>query len=359
MNRDQNGGLIALVIDDNEVNSLILSKTLNMFKINTDQAYSGKFALKLFRKKEYDFIFVDHVMPEMDGIQVTKAIRRLEKEGRRALIFVLTSDLPEEIRRQYMEAGADDIFEKPMTLSKVDGVLKKWYLKPVPELKHSIYKQVPMHHTDTNQLRILLEGIHDINFDMGMKYALGDPFHFVHILKVSLRDIENFLNLIEDMPKTGDYSRVKTGLHNLKSIFSNIGASGLLEEMKLLDDILGRCNTNPVLTRLCTLSEHIRDIKDRLTDAIIKYEAMRALPNREGKTKVSMSKAEYEQCIGKAIYYIRSIEYDSIINELNKLMKASPEYREELATALEEIAEFNYDTALERLMRIQQKMKEE
>jgi CheY-like chemotaxis protein len=80
----------ALIIDDNETNIVVLANMLRVYLIDVDQAKSGSDALELLKYAEYDLIFVDHIMPDMDGVQTTRAIRSLNN-NRKRVIFALTS----------------------------------------------------------------------------------------------------------------------------------------------------------------------------------------------------------------------------------------------------------------------------
>ena len=100
----------ALVIDDNEVNTIVLANMLELFDIRVDQANSGMQAVQLLSDNEYGIIFVDHVMPKMDGVQTTEAIRSLPGCRAKAVIIALTSSTTEEICRLYQLAGADEVY---------------------------------------------------------------------------------------------------------------------------------------------------------------------------------------------------------------------------------------------------------
>ena len=97
-------------------------------KINCtiDIASNGNEALKMFKDTTYDLIFMDVGLPDMDGLQVTREIRRLEKDKQHLPIIALTAHVLEEDRINCINAGADDVLEKPVIQTKLYEVLNKW-----------------------------------------------------------------------------------------------------------------------------------------------------------------------------------------------------------------------------------------
>lgn len=358
MYSEQDSNLSVLVVDDNEVNALILTKMLNMFNVYTDQTFSGKNAVKLYRKIKYDVVFVDHIMPEMDGVQVTHAIRRLEKEPRKTLIIILTATITNEIREKYKKAGADDIFEKPLKLA----LLIKLFKKQFPEVSYVLpTERKKPNYLDVNniyKLRAIIKEVSEINFDLGMKYAFGNPDHFVNILKVSIKDIKYDMSFLNYHYEFKDISNLRIGIHNLKSVLSNIGVTGLLEEVKVWENALSQEKPDINVEQLNDFTKRLGSFKDKLNSSIMKYDLMKSMSEEEDIEVHPLSKDEYEQCIQNTIYYIKCYEYDSIINEIEKLIRTKDvEMKKEFLKALEEVKEFNYDKALVRIMKITEKEK--
>jgi CheY-like chemotaxis protein len=113
----------ALIVDDNEVNYLVLSNMLSVFHIAADEAVSGKQAIKMCKKEEYNLIFIDHLMYEMDGLETTIHLRRILTDKDKAYIFALTGEVTSEIRVKYLDAGANDVFTKPLGFYELNSIL--------------------------------------------------------------------------------------------------------------------------------------------------------------------------------------------------------------------------------------------
>lgn len=116
-----------LVVDDNEINLLITENFLELYGGNVDTASSGTEAIEMIRRKDYDIVFMDHMMPEIDGVDATKMIRALEDERFKKLpIVALTANVVGEVRKMFLENGMNDFLAKPLELSEVERVLKEW-----------------------------------------------------------------------------------------------------------------------------------------------------------------------------------------------------------------------------------------
>lgn len=356
MNSEPYSKLSVLVVDDNEVNALILSKMLNMFRVYTDQTFSGINALKLYRQIRYDIIFVDHIMPEMNGEQVTLTVRRLEKEPHKTRIFILTASLNDDVLRRYKKAGADGVFEKPLKLAQLINIFKKWFPKVDFEQPKDRLNPNHLDVNDIYKLRVILKVVNEIDFDQGMKYAFGNPDHFVNILKASIKEIQYDISVINYHHELGDIIRIRNGIHNIKSVLSNIGAIELLEEIKQWETILAKKRPKVSIEKLNSLIYHLEEFLEKLKTALMKYEVMKPLVDDEDREVHPMTKDEYEQCVLNTIYYIKSYEYDSIIHEIEKLIHTKDiELKNEFQKALEEIKEFNYEKALIRIIRVTEK----
>lgn len=116
-----------LVVDDNEINRIVASELLAYTEAEVDAADSGKECLKLVKMNCYDFILLDHIMPEMDGIQVLQELRRLPNNNSKdAKIIVLTANAIQGAKEDYLSKGFDDYLSKPIDMEQVEYVLGKY-----------------------------------------------------------------------------------------------------------------------------------------------------------------------------------------------------------------------------------------
>ena len=115
-----------LVVDDNASNLLVVSKLLRDTKVKIDTVSSGEAALKKTINSKYDVIFMDHLMPGMDGIECFKRIRnQVGGVSKEAKVIILTANADEESRQLYQKEGFDGYLTKPVTGAELESELMK------------------------------------------------------------------------------------------------------------------------------------------------------------------------------------------------------------------------------------------
>lgn len=116
-----------LLVEDNAVNTKVALLLFKPLMMEIDTAQNGQVALEMVQKKHYDLVFMDHMMPVMDGVEATLAIRKLGGDYYTNLpIIALTANVISEAKDVLLSAGMNDITTKPISMDNVIGRLKKW-----------------------------------------------------------------------------------------------------------------------------------------------------------------------------------------------------------------------------------------
>ena len=119
-------GVSALIVDDEPMNLVVASGLLREYKMFADTAESGKEAIRKYENGEYDIIFMDHMMPEMDGVEAMKRIRQVADEtGRNPIIIALTANALSGAREMFIKEGFDGFVAKPIDIGEFERVMKK------------------------------------------------------------------------------------------------------------------------------------------------------------------------------------------------------------------------------------------
>lgn len=128
-------GVRVAVVDDNKVNLKVTATLLRDFEVIPEAFSSGASILKALQMgREYDMIFMDHMMPEMDGVETTKRLRALDtKYTKNAIVIALTANAVDGVEKEYQEAGMNDCLFKPVNSER----LKEKLLKYLPAEKIS------------------------------------------------------------------------------------------------------------------------------------------------------------------------------------------------------------------------------
>ena len=117
-------GIKALVVDDEPMNLVVASGLFKDYGLVVDTAESGKEAISKFEDGEYDVIFMDHMMPEMDGVEAMKCIREIStKTNKKVVILALTANVLSGAREMFIKEGFDGFLSKPINLSEFVRVM--------------------------------------------------------------------------------------------------------------------------------------------------------------------------------------------------------------------------------------------
>lgn len=119
-------GAKILAVDDNQINLAVLEGLLKDSELQLDCAISGKRALKMLEARQYDLVLLDHLMPEMDGIETLSRIRNMGGIYSTLPVIALTANVFGDSRRRYMQAGFSDFLEKPILYSELERVLETY-----------------------------------------------------------------------------------------------------------------------------------------------------------------------------------------------------------------------------------------
>ncbi|MBR5407603.1 MAG: response regulator [Lachnospiraceae bacterium] len=120
-------GKNVLIVDDNLVNLKVSKALMEPYGMNIDMAESGMKAIEMVKNGNYDLIFMDHMMPELDGVDTTKLIRCLEDENAKNVpIVALTADVVAGTKEMLLEEGMQDFLPKPIKENDLKAILRKW-----------------------------------------------------------------------------------------------------------------------------------------------------------------------------------------------------------------------------------------
>ena len=131
-----------LIVDDNQMNLKVATGLLEPLQMKMNTAENGKQAIAMMEQKKYDLVFMDHMMPIMDGIEATIAIRAMNDEYYKNVpIIALTANAVVEARARFIEVGMNDFLSKPIKMKEICAVLKKWLPKEYIEITRVLVEQ--------------------------------------------------------------------------------------------------------------------------------------------------------------------------------------------------------------------------
>jgi len=217
-----------LLVDDNLVNLKVAGKMLAEYEFQIDQARSGKDAIRLVNEREYDMIFMDHMMPEMDGMEAAKVIREeCGENGIRPIMIALTANAVQGAREVFLNNGFQDFIAKPISKLELHAKLCKW----IPAIyKHYKDKEVESELITEDELASIY--MTDVNVREATGRKKGTLEDYLDLLELFFMDGSRKLKLIRELATKKDYINYDIETHALKSAAANIGAQKLSEEAK-------------------------------------------------------------------------------------------------------------------------------
>ena len=232
-----------LIVDDTEMNLKVAIGLLEPLHLQIDTAENGKCAVQMVQKQQYDIVFMDHMMPVMDGIEATKAIRELEGDYYQKLpIVALTANATTEAQESFRENGLNDFVAKPIKMREICRCIRRW----LPEEK--IYssesqadKEAPWNGSETEEMPVI-EGL---NVAAGIENS-GSKELFISLLGDFYKLIDQKASKIEKCLADGMLRDYTIEVHALKNTARMIGALELSEKFYHLEQ-LGNAGEQKVL----------------------------------------------------------------------------------------------------------------
>ncbi len=216
-----------LIVDDSSINLTVAEGLLEPLKMQIDTAVSGKLALEMIEEKHYDIIFMDHMMPELDGVETTHLIRRFHPEYHDVPIIALTANAVDGTREMFCQEGMNDFVAKPIELRRLVSIVRQWL--PVEKIQKTATATV----VTRNDSPIDLE-VADLDVKAAVK-LLGSETLFFTILKDYYGLIEKKASQIKVLEETGNWPAYTIEVHALKSASRQIGANSLADKAAELE----------------------------------------------------------------------------------------------------------------------------
>jgi len=243
-----------LIVDDIKTNLVVAKGIMAPYQMQIDTAISGKEAIEVISQNRYDLVFMDHKMPDMDGIETTQYIRALGKYDpyyRNLPIIALTANVVYGVNEMFLKNGFNDFLSKPIEIKKLNAVLEKW----IPKGQKNVIT-----HNDTGPKSIMIDGL---DVEQGIKLSGGSYEFYLEILAVFYEDGIQKIDEINDCIANNKMADYPIYVHALKSAATNIGAGRLAEAAGALEAAGARGDINYIQTHN---TNFLADLKIFLTE---------------------------------------------------------------------------------------------
>jgi signal transduction histidine kinase/CheY-like chemotaxis protein len=224
-------GARILVVDDIATNLKVAEGLLAPYHAQVDTALSGADARELVKRRRYDIIFMDHMMPRMDGIEAAAIIRASEGEYFKTVpIIALTANAVSGMREMFLAQGFNDFLAKPIDVSKLDDAVGRWIPRE---------KQIKADGRTAADKEAAPEApalvIPGLDTAKGISMTGGTAEGYRKVLSLFRRDAEERLALLREPPEEAGLPLFVTQVHALKSAAATLGAAEVSAEAAALE----------------------------------------------------------------------------------------------------------------------------
>ncbi len=333
-----------LVVDDNLINRKVARSFLQTYGLEITEAESGMEAIELVQRTKYDIIFMDHMMPLMDGIEAVQKIRsECGENGRLPLIIALTANAMEGVRETFLANGFQDFIAKPLDRRAMHKALLKWIPEDRRMAGGSWIENLQMNNDIFRQ--IVIEGI-DTD-EVGAHYA-GSLEEYKELLRLYCLDGRRKLKVLQELWEERDYESYGIEVHALKSASANVGALRLSSRAKEQEKAVNRGDLAFVDSHVLKL---LAEYEEQLT-FIEKYLEEGRRQERADEEKKEIDKAGLLRELETALGSLEDFQAKECAHKVEEIL----EYRLEAdtETALEKIREqlqLYEDEAAEQMLR--------
>lgn len=220
-------GYRVFVVDDNLINRKIVVKMLEDYGFEVTEVDSGMKAIEFAEKNQYDMILMDHMMPELDGLETTKIIRARCEMNKDTIIIALTANAIEGAKEMYLSNGFQDFLAKPFERIQLHEVLNKW----IPDTRKQIVNQIVEEQkvSEDELAGIFMDGV---NIRDAVNKRNGGIDDYLELINLFYIDGSSKIAYLEKLLEEEDYVNYGIEAHALKSAAANIGAKILSDEAK-------------------------------------------------------------------------------------------------------------------------------
>ena len=349
-----------LIVDDNDINLKVAWGLMRPYNMQVLTAESGPAAINMLRSKDIDLVFMDHMMPEMDGVEATHKIREMEGDYYKQLpIIALTANAISGVKDMFISEGLNDFMAKPIELTALDRMLRNYlppeYIQPCsaavysgPERRKSFQKNKDAKTFDP---------------ESGLALTGGDADAYGEILRMYVQKGKDKREYIQKLYESGDWKNYIIEVHALKSTSMTVGAAKLSELARELEGAGKEQNYDLIHEKQNTLYEMYGSVINIIREYVNANYPQAGqpeelyIPNAQALTEITEALLkEYISVAKQAIEAFDSDETDKIAEQTKNLSYHSKPLADSFGRAASLMRDFEYDSAMEVISVLEQQI---
>ena len=355
-------GLEVLVPDDNLVNLRVAHGILSYYGLLVDTASSGIEAIELCRSKNYDLVFMDQMMPGLDGTETMNQIRGLNSHysfGGNCKIIVLTADAIKGTRELLIEKGFDEYLGKPINTTELEQAFLRFI--PAERITYEASEENSSGNDKKNEstgnsknekeILFLKEKLPDIKVEEGILNCGGEIQDYLKILKITYEYGEKHLAELESAWKQQDYETYIIKIHALKSTSLSIGAMEISNSARKQEEAGRSGNHSYIDQNMTAFQKDYRVLLNDLEKVLSHYQMLESTPKVD--TLPALDETTILPILNNLEHCIDEFDFGKVFEILEEMKKYSlPEKYKSLFTRIEELME---DMSVEEIKELLQR----
>jgi CheY-like chemotaxis protein len=336
-----------LVVDDIATNLKVAEGLLAPYRAVVDTCLNGLQAIEFVKRNEYDIVFMDHMMPEMDGIEVVAAIRALEGERFRTVpIIALTANAVVGMREMFIENGFNDFLAKPIDVSKLDEMLDLWIPKEKRE-KSNEQKNEGQDKLPDKDVHSSFPVIPGVDTEKGIAMTGGTLTAYKQVLSLFRKDAQDRLPLLQKAPDTDTLPSFVTNVHALKSASASLGAGEISAKAAELETAGKAKDMSFIHKHLPAFAQQLAELVKNIHAAIDITEDERIPSDTNNGADISAYIPIFRE-FAEALKSQNAAEIDRILEELNQKTFDS-KTKETIEKISDDVLMTEFDNALRKI----------
>lgn len=338
-----------LVVDDNEANLKVAQGLINKFKIGVTTCTSGEEAIDLLSKEhDFDILFIDHMMPEMDGVELTKILRSSDSDYLKYVpIVALTANAIKGVSEMFLSNGFTEYLSKPIDVKLLNEVLNKWIpadkkqIIPENEEKEDDACNSQDNKDDSDiSLKTVLGDVADLDYDKAVSLCGGDESILLSVIQIYVKSFPKIIDRINTAYDTKDLQNYGIEVHGVKSSSRSIG-NDILGEIAYALELKAKDGD------VKYVEEHNSEFIEKYTSFVNSVSAALDSINGDNTTKENISMDELKVMITECCEAFENYETRKAEELLNRM--ANGDFEDRICTAISEAMDnaelFDFDIA--------------